>query len=398
MIPMKESEIKRLAGGWREDTSCLGRSLFSEKVLSFLSELTDEIRRDPALKNSTAAVTFAFWCRRKRLQQWSEKIGEAPVRKGRGTIFHVAPSNIPFLFAYSMVYGMLAGNGNLIRISEKILDEAAPFLTVLDRVMHRHPALYQENLIFTYGHDTSLNDFFSKCCQVRVLWGGDETIYAFRKSDVLPGCTQLEFPDRYSVAVFEADYISKLSEEERNSLAKRFYNDTYEVDQNACSSPKLIFWIKGNECENAKDLWWKSVSAVCKEKYHMDFMRTNEKYAMLCRMEMDIAEIDKVCIMGNEIYRVLLKNCDMPIEKYQGKFGFFYEYEIGEKEAILPYLDRKVQTVLYAGNSEIEAIREMILKGKSLGGDRVALVGDALNLGENWDGNDMIRTLSRVIG
>ena len=64
----------------------------------------------------------------------------------------------------------------------------------------------------------------------------------------------------------------------------------------------------------------------------------------------------------------------------------------------MPYLDRKVQTVLYAGNSEIEAIREMILKGKSLGGDRVALVGDALNLGENWDGNDMIRTLSRVIG
>ena len=65
---------------------------------------------------------------------------------------------------------------------------------------------------------------------------------------------------------------------------------------------------------------------------------------------------------------------------------------------LLPYLNRKVQTVLYMGSSETEAIRRMILKGRTLGGDRVAAVGDALNLGENWDGNDMIRTLSRVIG
>ncbi len=395
---MKENEIKRLAGGWSEETSCLGRNIFSEEVLAFLSELTEEIKHDQVLKNSTAAVTFAFWCRRKRLQQWSKKIGEASVRKGRGMIFHVAPSNIPFLFAYSMVYGMLAGNGNLIRISEKILDEAAPFLALLDRIMSRYPALYQENLIFTYGHDITLNDFFSKSCQARILWGGDETIYAFRKSNVLPGCIQLEFPDRYSVAVFEADYILHLSQEERNSLAERFYNDTYEVDQNACSSPKLIFWVKGNDCKVAKELWWQSVSVVCKEKYHMDFMRANEKYAMLCRTEMDTPEIDKVCIMGNEIYRILLKSCDTSIEKYQGKFGIFYEYEIKEKEEILPYLNRKVQTVLYSGNCDIQEVRKMILNGRALGGDRVSLMGDALNLGESWDGNDMIRTLSRMIG
>ena len=398
VIPMKDSEIKRLSGGWKEETSCLGRDVFSEEVLEFLSELTEEIRRNPVLKNWPQAMTFAFWCRRNRLKQWHGKIVEASERKGRGTIFHVAPSNIPFLFAYSMVYGMLAGNGNLIRISEKISEEVMPVLAVIDRVMRRYPVLYQENLIFTYGHDPALNDYFSKHCQARVLWGGDETIYTFRKSEVLPGCTQLEFSNRYSVALFEADYILQISEEERNSLAERFYNDTYEVDQNACSSPKLIFWVNGKDCGKAKELWWRSVQKVCREKYHMDFMRANEKYAMLCRMEMDTEEIDKVCTMGNEIYRISLKTCDTAVEKYQGKFGIFYEYEIGEKEMLLPYLNRKVQTVLYMGNSETEAIRRMILKGTTLGGDRVAAVGDALNLGENWDGNDMIRTLSRVIG
>lgn len=398
VIPMKESEFKSLAGGWKEETSCLGREIFSQEVEAFLAELTDEIRRDPVLKNMTAAVTFAFWCRKNRLNQWKEMITEASARKGRGTVFHVAPSNIPFLFAYSLVYGLLAGNGNLIRISEKISQEVAPFLELLDKVMGRYPEIYQENLIFTYGHDDSLNDYFSKHCQGRILWGGDETIYAFRKFQVQPGCLQLEFPDRYSVALFEEDYILQLDEAERTSLAQRFYNDTYEVDQNACSSPRLIFWVKGQDSEQARKVWWQSLLEIAQKKYPMDFMRANEKYALVCKAQMDLEEIQTVSSMENMIYLILLKGCHKPIDNYQGKFGIFYEYEIENSKMLLPFLDRKVQTVVYAGNSRIEEIRGMLLKGKACGGDRVVAVGDALNLGPSWDGNDMIRSLSRVIG
>lgn len=395
---MKESEFKSLAGGWKEETSCLGREIFSQEVEAFLAELTDEIRRDSVLKNMTAAVTFAFWCRKNRLNQWKEMITEASTRKGRGTIFHVAPSNIPFLFAYSLVYGLLAGNGNLIRISEKISKEVAPFLELLNEVMGRYPVIYQENLIFTYGHDDSLNDYFSKRCQGRILWGGDETIYAFRKFQVQPGSLQLEFPDRYSVALFEEDYILRLDDAERMSLAQRFYNDTYEVDQNACSSPRLIFWVKGQDSEKARKVWWQSLLEITQKKYPMDFMRTNEKYALVCKAQMDLEEIQAVSSMENMICLILLKNCHKPLVKYQGKFGIFYEYEIENSKMLLPFLDRKIQTVVYAGNSRIEEIRQMLLKGKACGGDRVVAVGDALNLGQSWDGNDMIRSLSRVIG
>ena len=95
---MKDSEIKRLLGGWSQERSCLGREIFSEEVLDFLLEFTREIGQDPYLKSWPAAASFAFWCRKNRLRQWQANISDS-WRKGHGMVFHVAPSNIPLLFA-----------------------------------------------------------------------------------------------------------------------------------------------------------------------------------------------------------------------------------------------------------------------------------------------------------
>ena len=208
----------------------------------------------------------------------------------------------------------------------------------------------------------------------------------------------MEFPDRYSVALLEEDYINGLTEKELEDLAERFYNDTYEADQNACSSPKMIFWIKGSHSEEARERWWAMVHQVCRRKYPLDMMRANEKYAQLCRTAMDVEEIGQIIKKDNYLYRIVLQSCNRELEKYQGIYGTFYEYGLEKKEDILPYLTRKIQTVIYAGSTETGEIRQMIRNGNTLGGDRVVSPGEALQLAADWDGNDMLRTLSRVIG
>ena len=397
---MKDEALTILAGGWKEGTPCGGRAVFSELVLSFLEDLRKEILTAPETKNWPEAVSFAFWCRRGRLLKWKEEITEWQQRKGRGILFHVAPSNIPALFAYSMVYGMLSGNGNLIRISEKIRETAQPLLNVIERILKQdaYRNLYQETLIFTYAHDTEWNAYFSGICNGRILWGGDATILAFRSAAVQPGCIQMEFPDRYSVALLEEDYIDHLNEKDLQELAERFYNDTYEADQNACSSPKVIFWIRGEQNNEARNKWWEMVYQVCRGRYLLDTMRANEKYAQLCRTAMDVEEIEQIIQKDNYLYRIVLHSCNRDLTKYQGNYGTFYEYGLEKKEDLCEYLTRKIQTIIYAGNTELKEIRQMIRNGNTLGGDRVVSPGEALLLAENWDGNDMIRTLSRVIG
>ena len=43
--------------------------------------------------------------------------------------------------------------------------------------------------------------------------------------------------------MIKADSIIKLNSKELGSLAEKFYNDTFYIDQNACSSPHLVYWI-----------------------------------------------------------------------------------------------------------------------------------------------------------
>lgn len=415
-----DREIGRRAA-WA-DQEIGGRRIFSETVLAFLKELSGKILADSRTAAWPETAAFAFWCRERRLAAWKKEIPEYGRRKGRGLAFHVTPSNIPLLFAYSLVYGLLSGCGNVVRISPKLIDEFPVirlFCDVLENVwqQEKYREIYRENLVITYDHDEELNRYFSEKCAARIVWGGDKTVLAFRQIPVCPGCIQLEFPDRYSAALFEEGWFAERSQEEIRELAQRFYNDTYQADQNACSGPKLIFWVKdsgknlsGNtgkteknkvgtqieEVESVRERWWAAVRETC-ENYPLDAMRASEKYAQLCRSLLDFDEIKQVHREDNFLYRVELKKCSRPLEEYQGKFGLFYECELDRAEDILPHLSRKIQTIVYAG-TDAEAVRTMILDNPVCGCDRVVSPGEALNLQAAWDGIDVVRALSRVIG
>ena len=53
-----------------------------------------------------------------------------------------------------------------------------------------------------------ITDRFSKDCDVRVIWGGDQSINSIRKSKLSPKSLEITFPDRYSFALFNADFFS----------------------------------------------------------------------------------------------------------------------------------------------------------------------------------------------
>ena len=60
-----------------------------------------------------------FWTSKKRILEVKEKFLSRNIRLGRGLIFHICPSNVPTNFAYSMIFGLLSGNNNIIRLPSK---------------------------------------------------------------------------------------------------------------------------------------------------------------------------------------------------------------------------------------------------------------------------------------
>jgi len=76
-----------------------------------------------------------------------------------------------------------------------------------------------------------------------LILGGEKTIKNIRKLPISDRAVEVVFADRYSLCVINADKLRSCDGITLARLLSGFYNDTYLMDQNACSSPHLIIWL-----------------------------------------------------------------------------------------------------------------------------------------------------------
>ncbi|MDR1965623.1 MAG: hypothetical protein LBQ36_02830 [Synergistaceae bacterium] len=366
---------------------------YSEKECAFVSALSEKLI---ALRRFPDVVSFAFFCRKANIARLKREFDKCPeLRLGRGTVFHITPSNIPINFAFSLVFGMLSGNANIVRVPTKPWQQVDAVCGAINELLAlpEFRELKQRIAMVRYGRDDGMTGYFSENCDARVVWGGDDAVNALRKIPIPPRAVEMAFADRYSFCALDERAVASLDDAGTARLAENFYNDTYLVDQNACSSPNLIVWL-GAEKPEIREKFWR---AVCERAagYRMAVSFAMDKYSALCECLADGCGIVGVARHGNLAYRVRLSSLD-GVEKRRGKFGLFFEYDAACLDEIAPCVTRKWQTMTYFGIDE-GALREFV-EGNALKGiDRIAPVGSALDIGVMWDGFDIIRTLSRVV-
>ena len=375
---------------------------FDPRAIHFLSDLSAEILGSPETRRLEAAAAFGFWCRRPRLETLANRHASPLPRLGRGLIFHLAPSNVPAMFAYTMSLGLLAGNANLVRLSSRRAAEEAPLVAAMGRVLDRpeHAGVRNRTGLISYERDDAITAEFCAHCDGRVVWGGDGTVAALRAMPMPPHAVELCFPDRWSLALFSQRYFSGLDDEARRALAHRFYNDTYQMDQNACSSPQLVLWLADGGDPDCRRLWWETVAAEAEERYPFGPFQAARKLERLCTAAMTLespvaAGVERYG--GNLLYVVRLAELTAPLPELKGGFGLFFQGELSSLEELPPLVTPKVQTLVCAGVEPREAGTLLAQRG-ARGVDRVVSLGQALELDTVWDGKDVIAALSRMIG
>ena len=167
------------------------------------------------------------------------------------------------------------------------------------------------------------------------------------------------------------------------------------VDQNACSSPHLIVWL-GENIKNVRLKFWSHLYDVVKVKYEMPEIASMDKFNQLCKNILSSSNIKNQERFGNLIYTIMLKNLDKNPNNLKGKWGFFYEYETKEINKIAKFINNKYQTLTYFGVKK-EKLKNFLLNNNLSGVDRVVPIGQALDMGLNWDGYEITSTLSRVV-
>ena len=319
------------------------------------------------------------------------------LRLGLGLAFHIAPSNVPVNFAFSFAFGLLSGNANIVRAPSKSFPQVDLICNeIKNLLLHKKYAEIQSmTAIVKYAQKDDLTEFFSANSNARLIWGGDETIRNIRALSTPERCIDIAFSDRYSFCVIEAEAVLALEERKLRQLAEQFYNDSYLMDQNACSSPHLVVWL-GELREIARERFWSAVYQVVCKKYDLQLIHVVDKYTGLCQNAIDLKQIRSITRHGNFIYRILIETLPEDMDTLRGKFGYFYEFDATDINQISHIVNKKFQTLTYFGLKKSDFINFMA-KNRFFGIDNITPIGSALDIGVFWDGYDIIRCLSRTI-
>ena len=109
---------------------------FDNKAIAFLSDLSAALLKNPSAKAWPDVITFAFFCRKAHLLRLRQEYEDAlPNRIGRGLAFHIAPSNVPINFAYSLASALLAGNSSLVKASSRDFPQTRIVCAAMDSLL-----------------------------------------------------------------------------------------------------------------------------------------------------------------------------------------------------------------------------------------------------------------------
>ena len=371
---------------------------YSEEVVNYLDALSKELNKDPNIRAYPDVATFGFFCRRANILSLKKKYSTDDIlRLGRGLLFHIAPSNVAVNFAYSLVSGLLAGNLNVVRVPSKNFEQIDIISKAIERVGKKieHDFISSRITLVRYDRTSSATSYFSSICDVRVIWGGNETIAQIRENKILPRSFDITFADRYSLCAINADEY--IHEKSPNKIAQGFYNDTYLFDQNACTAPHLLIWLGSEDNVNkAKHIFWDSLYEFVKLKYTVQPVIAVDKLTSFYNQSVHMDQVTKTTTPDNLIWRVELPHLLKNIDEYRCSSGYFSEYHAASLSEIKNIIDRKYQTLSYYGISKIE-LNNFIIHEKPKGIDRIVPIGKTTDFSLNWDGFDLIKSLSRII-
>lgn len=368
---------------------------FSDNVIEFLNLVSRKLLSDSEAKAYPDIITLGFWIRRSSVEKLKSRFMEETnhiIQMGRGIAFHIAPSNVPVNYAYSLVTGLLTGNANVVRVPSKDFSQVNIINRILTEALTELPGLASYICLIRYGHNQEVNDAISAEADIRIVWGGDSTIAELRKSPMKPRASEITFADRFSICVIDSNAYDL--ENNKQQIANDFYNDTYLTDQNACTSPRIVIWM-GSRTKEAKESFWSELHKVVEKKYPFQPIQGVNKLTSAYLISAYKAGVHIKKSPDNLITRIDLEALDDMLMDFKDNSGFFFEYcceDIMDLSVLCD--DTRCQTIAYIGKSDM--LIPLIKQGIK-GIDRIVPLGRTMDFDLIWDGYDLFERMTRVI-
>lgn len=371
---------------------------FAPPVLAFFAELSRRLFASDAARAWPEIQALAFFLRRASLQRLEAEFrAKSGARAPRGTVFHVPPGNVETLFCLGWALSALVGNRNLVRLSPRRSAVTEVLVQILNETLARDDSgVAGRTVMLEYGHEQEVSQALSACCDVRVIWGGDETVRALRSLALPPRAIELTFPDRVSYLALAGERVLELGDAELRGLAEQLFNDAYWFDQSACSSPRAIICCgpRTVALEGARRV----LSALAGVIEHRG-QRAALSTALAKRLYAEQLAIDAGASglqwFSSELAALEVMSLDALRQREHCGGGLFLLLQLSQLGELSEQVTSRDQTLTHFGfeSAELQAFARAV-QGRGL--DRIVPAGKALELSHMWDGYDLLESFTRA--
>ena len=374
---------------------------FNSEILNFFQELSSELTGlSRTTEGSADAIAFGYWLRPSNLlamQKHFQTVQQltSTQRVPAGTIFHIAPSNVEVLFAYSWAVATLCGCVSYVRISTKHTAFTEDLIGTIEKVAKRCGLVPSWSFFSSPKDEIDVTVELARSCDSIVIWGGNETVSNIRKYPRKPDSTEVVFPDRESIAVINSAVFDRSTEEELLALASNLSRDIASFGQQACSSPKLLCWVGGSPNPQKRGWFFGRLGFLISER---GFSPTSSEVMARTSYVHRLA--------ANEDSRVRLAHFDslLVLESLDGMVprldhpgcGLIIEQTVPSLGELGLFLKPGDQTISQFGYSPKEwtlPITEWGTKAPK----RIVAIGAAMDFHFVWDGHDLIQEFTRGV-
>ena len=376
---------------------------FDPQVKTMVAAFSRRLAQDPAARTFPEIVALAHWLRPRAIldleNAFRAGLPKGTVAMGRGLALHFAPGNVDTIFLYSAMLSVLAGNVTVVRVSSRASAQIALLTQVLSDVL-ADPDIVEVAArirIVRYPREDAITAALSVACDLRVIWGGDTSVSEIRAFPLSPRARDLPFPDRWSLSVIDAEALIA-EDTDLPALARAFANDAYWFGQMACSSPRLVLWHgKADAAEEAASRFWPEVQRQAQRfAPAIQVVTYVDKLVAQCNAAID-GTTQNIRSTGTNLISVAcldrLQLPDTSLLHIGG--GLFWEAHLPSLTELKPLLNKRSQTVSSFGMSG--SLWSDWVQSEAAQIDRIVPMGQALLFDTVWDGQDLLRDLTRLI-
>ncbi|MDX2028167.1 MAG: acyl-CoA reductase [Alphaproteobacteria bacterium] len=372
----------------------------SDDVKKYCGDLSALLLGSAEARSYPELQALGFWLRPASVDSMVKKFLSSP-RTAIGIAFHMPPSNVATLFGYTSSIALLCGNAVLVRLPSAENPVQTLLVSLMQEALAQNSRALRERLILLrYGHDDAVTSELSRACQLRMVWGSDETVEHISALPLPAAARHVSFGDRYSAMALKAAAWLRLNSEERNDVIKQIFNDIYVFDQLACASPRLLVWV-GDEktAAQAAEDFYPRLASCAKARGYMpgageSIAKQNTNFLALH----DLA-VAAYTNYGPQLTVLALTGFEglSTFKKVNYGYGTLLAVRLETLAEFAPHTEARDQTLSCWGFAEDE-MQAFAGAGKRRGFDRMVAAGQALTFDPVWDGCNLFDAMTRPIG